>query len=60
MKLNVKLVRSGIGCTVRQQATLAGLGLKKPNQTRVLVDSPQVRGMLAKVAHLVTWTEAAE
>jgi large subunit ribosomal protein L30 len=60
MKLNVKLVRSGIGCNQRQRATLAGLGLKKPNQTRILVDTPQVRGMIAKVAHLVTWTEAAE
>lgn len=60
MKLNVKLVRSGIGCTQRQRATLAGLGLKKPNQTRILVDSPQVRGMIAKVAHLVTWSQAAE
>ena len=60
MKLNVILVRSRIGCNQRQRATLAGLGLKKPNQPRLLVDTPQVRGMIAKVAHLVTWTEAAE
>lgn len=60
MKLNVKQVRSGIGCNARQRATLAGLGLKRPNHTSVLVDTPQVRGMLAKVAHLVSWTQAGE
>ncbi|MCK6570936.1 50S ribosomal protein L30 [Myxococcota bacterium] len=60
MKITVKLVRSGIGCTVRQRATLTGLGLKKPNQERTLVDTPQVRGMIQKVAHLVSWTSVED
>ena len=60
MKLKVTLVRSGIGCTVRQRATLAGLGLTRPNSSRLLADSPQVRGMLVKVAHLVSWSPVQE
>lgn len=60
MKLHVKMVRSGIGCNERQRATLTGLGLTRPNKGRILEDSPQVRGMLAKVAHLVTWTPVQE
>lgn len=60
MKLKVKLVRSGIGCTVRQRATLTGLGLSKPNQSRLLNDTPQIRGMLAKVQHLVSWASVEE
>jgi large subunit ribosomal protein L30 len=54
VKLKVTLVHSGIGCNVRQRATLTGLGLKRLHKSRILVDSPQVRGMVAKVAHLVT------
>lgn len=36
-----------------QRATLVGLGLNKMNRTRTLEDTPAVRGMIAKVAHLV-------
>lgn len=36
-----------------QRATLIGLGLNKMHKTRVLQDTPSVRGMVAKVAHLV-------
>jgi large subunit ribosomal protein L30 len=54
VKLKVTLVHSGIGCDGRQRATLKGLGLKRLNKSRVLVDTPQVRGMVAKVAHLVS------
>ena len=46
MKLKVTLVHSGIGCDGRQRATLKGLGLKRLNKSRVLVDTPQVRGMV--------------
>ncbi len=60
MKVKVTLVRSGIGCNERQRATLVGLGLRRLNHSRVLADSPQVRGMLAKVAHLVTWAPVQE
>jgi large subunit ribosomal protein L30 len=40
--------RSGI-----QRATLIGLGLNKMHKRRTLIDSPQVRGMVAKIHHLV-------
>ena len=36
-----------------QRATLIGLGLNKIGRTRVLEDTPSVRGMIRKVAHLV-------
>lgn len=37
----------------RQQRTLVGLGLNKLNRTRTLKDTPEVRGMIRKVGHLV-------
>ena len=40
-----------------QRATLAGLGLNKVGRERVLEDTPSVRGMIAKVAHMVTVKE---
>ena len=40
-----------------QRATLIGLGLNKLNKTSVLADTPAVRGMIAKVAHLVRVVE---
>ena len=46
-----------IGSPIRrpgdQRATLVGLGLNKMNRRRTLPDTPQVRGMIGKVAHLV-------
>jgi large subunit ribosomal protein L30 len=46
-------VRSGIGTSPRQRATLRGLGLRGVGHAVILKDSPAVRGMLDKVAHLV-------
>ena len=40
-----------------QEATLIGLGLNKMNRTSTLQDTPAVRGMIAKVAHLVRVVE---
>ena len=40
-----------------QRATLIGLGLNKMNKTSTLEDTPAVRGMIAKVAHLVRVVE---
>jgi large subunit ribosomal protein L30 len=42
-----------------QRATLIGLGLNKLHRTRTLEDTPAVRGMIAKVAHLVRVVEQA-
>ena len=51
--LRVRQVRSGIGFALRQKATLRALGLEKLGRVRDLPDNPQVRGMIAKVCHLV-------
>ena len=55
------IVVEQIGSPIRrpsiQRATLIGLGLNKMHKRRTLIDSPQVRGMLAKVAHLVRIVE---
>jgi large subunit ribosomal protein L30 len=40
-----------------QRATLVGLGLNKMNRRSTLTDTPSVRGMIAKVAHLVRVVE---
>jgi len=47
------LVKSGIGSTKKIGATLTGLGLTKMNKTITRKDTPEMRGMLRKVAHLV-------
>jgi large subunit ribosomal protein L30 len=49
----VTLRRSTIGEKPKTRATVEGLGLRKIDQTVEQVDSPSLRGMLAKVAHLV-------
>ncbi|AMW35459.1 50S ribosomal protein L30 [Haematospirillum jordaniae] len=56
--LTVMQTGSPIGRKADQRATLVGLGLNKINRTRVLEDTPSVRGMIAKVAHLVKVVEA--
>jgi len=52
-RIRVRLVRSVIGYDRRQRATLRGLGLRRLNQSVELEDQPAVRGMIAKVRHLV-------
>ncbi|CAK0743089.1 50S ribosomal subunit protein L30 [Azospirillaceae bacterium] len=49
----VTQVGSPIGRRNDQRATLIGLGLNKRHRTRELEDTPSVRGMIAKVHHLV-------
>jgi large subunit ribosomal protein L30 len=51
--LKLELVRSPIGGTERQRATVRALGLRKMHQVVVQADSPVTRGMVNKVAHLV-------
>ncbi len=53
-KVKVTLVKSPIGYNERQKRTVAGLGLTKMNRSKVLKDTPEVRGMINKVSHLVT------
>ncbi len=52
-KLNVKLVKSIIGCKQDQIATVKALGLKKIRDVVEHNDTPQIRGMIKKVSHLV-------
>jgi large subunit ribosomal protein L30 len=56
-KLKVTLKRSLISATVRQRATIAGLGLRRIRESRELENTPAVRGMVSKVLHLVDVTE---
>jgi large subunit ribosomal protein L30 len=51
--LRITQTGSGIGRPKDQKATLVGLGLNKLNRSRVIEDSPSVRGMINKVHHLV-------
>lgn len=52
-KIKITQVRSAINRTKRQKATLEALGFKKLNQTVEHVDSPAIKGMVAKVNHLI-------
>jgi large subunit ribosomal protein L30 len=51
--MKVTLVRSGIGTKPKQRGTLRALGLGKIGSSNVLPDRPEIRGMLARVPHLV-------
>jgi large subunit ribosomal protein L30 len=51
--LKVTLVRSQIGIKPKQRGTLRALGLGKIGSTNTLPDRPEIRGMLARVPHLV-------
>jgi large subunit ribosomal protein L30 len=51
--VTVEQIGSPIRRPKEQRATLIGLGLNKMHRRRTLADTPQVRGMIAKVSHLV-------
>lgn len=53
----VKLKKSTIKATDKQQACVRGLGLKKIGQSRELKNTPEVRGMIKKVIHLLEVVE---
>lgn len=56
--IKITLVRSPIGNSERQKATVRALGLHKLGQSVEKQDTPTVRGMLAKVNHLIKIEEA--
>lgn len=58
-KIKVTQTGSIIGRIKKQEQTLIGLGLNKRHRSRVLVDSPEVRGMITAVKHLVKVEYAA-
>ena len=56
-KIKVQYYRSGIGFNVNQKLVVKGLGLNKLNSIREVEDTPAIRGMVAKVSHLVRIVE---
>ena len=58
-KIRITQVASGNGRKPGQQATLVGLGLNKISKSREFTDTPEIRGMVKKVAHLVKVEELA-
>jgi large subunit ribosomal protein L30 len=55
--ITVEQIGSPIGRKDYQKQTLIGLGLNKRHRKRVLKDTPEVRGMIKRVAHLVNVVE---
>jgi large subunit ribosomal protein L30 len=53
IKLKVTQVKSGVGRSAHQNKVLDGLGLRGPHKSKVLLDTPAIRGMIRKVHHLV-------
>lgn len=51
--LEITLTKSQIGSPRKVKATLTGLGLTRTNKTIIRQDTPEIRGMLQKVQHLV-------
>ena len=56
-KIKVQYYRSAIGFTIHQKLVVKGLGFGKLNSTREISDTPAIRGMIAKVPHLVRIVE---
>jgi large subunit ribosomal protein L30 len=52
------MVKSGIGRPEKQRKVLRGMGLNRLNKCVTLEDTPQVRGMINKVIHLVSVEES--
>lgn len=59
-KLRITWVKSAIGYNKKQKATIAALGLRKLGQVVEKPDTPQVRGMVFAVRHLVKCEEVTE
>jgi large subunit ribosomal protein L30 len=59
-QLKVTLVRGFSGRTQRQRLTVKGLGLSHINQSVVVKDTPEIRGMIGKVIHMITVEEIKE
>jgi large subunit ribosomal protein L30 len=56
-ELHVKQVKSAIGTKPKHRGTLRALGLGKIGNTNTLPDRPEIRGMIARVPHLIVVTE---
>ena len=56
-QIRVRQIRSGIGTKPKHRGTLRALGLGRIGKTHVFQDRPEIRGMIAKVPHLVSVEE---
>ena len=59
-KITVRQVRSAIGNKPKSRGTLRALGLRKIGDENTLPDRPEIRGMIARVPHLIEVTEGTE
>ena len=59
MPLKVTQVKSAIGTKPKHRGTLRALGLRRIGHSNVLPDRPEIRGMIARVPHLVTVEEVS-
>lgn len=57
-KIKITLVKSGIARPGKHKVVLVGLGLRKLNHSVVRLDTPQIRGMINKVSHLLKVEQA--
>jgi large subunit ribosomal protein L30 len=55
--LKIRMIGSVIGCRAKQRETVRGLGLRRLNQVVERSDTPQTRGMVKKIPHLVAIVE---
>ena len=58
--VKVTLVRSMIGRPEQQRRVLRGMGLTRLNKTVELKDTPEIRGMINKVSHLISTEEKVD
>jgi large subunit ribosomal protein L30 len=58
--ITVRQVRSAIGNKPKNRGTLRALGLRKIGDSNILPDRPEIRGMIARVPHLVEVTEGPD
>lgn len=58
-ELRITLKKSAIGTKPKQRATVRALGLRKIRQTVVHPDRPEIRGMIARVPHLIDVEEVS-
>jgi len=58
--IRVTQVRSAIGTRPDQRGTLRALGLGRIGRSRVVPDRPEIRGMIAKIPHLISVEELTE
>ena len=56
--IRIRQIRSGIGCPVEMRETLRALGLGKMHRITERKDTPEVRGMIKKITHLVEVLDA--